>query len=139
MEINNELYAKIEKLSELGNHEADYGNYEDALKYFNDAYDLLPIPKEKWEAYIWLCASIGDMYFSLKKYDMAMDYFERSYAEDSIGNPFILLRIGEIHYELNHKKEAKEYLLRAYMLEGKEIFDGKNQKYYKWLSKNVKM
>lgn len=139
MEINNELYDEIEKLSELGNQEADSDNYENALEYFNRAYDLLPAPKEEWEAYIWLCASIGDMCFLQKKYDMAMNYFQQSYAEDSIDNPFILLRIGEIHYELNNKKEAIEYLLRAYMLEGKKIFDGKNQKYYKWLSKNVKL
>lgn len=56
---------------------------------------------------------------------------------DGISNSFILLRQGEIMYELNEKVRAVEFLLRAYMLEGKEIFDGEDNKYLKFLKENV--
>jgi len=37
--------------------------------------------------------------------------------------------IGELYFELGDFKKADEYLMRAYMLEGKKIFEGEEKKY----------
>ena len=62
---------------------------------------------------------------------------------DGYGNPFIMLRLGECCLEIGDEKNAVEYLLRAYMMEGKEIFepdeDGEDdgQKYFDFLKTHV--
>lgn len=40
-----------------------------------------------------------------------------------------MLRLGQCAYELN-KEDYKEYLLRAYMLAGEEIFEADDEKYF---------
>lgn len=36
-------------------------------------------------------------------------------------------------------EKAKEYLLRAYMFEGEEIFEGSKEKYLEFLQENVNL
>ena len=40
-----------------------------------------------------------------------------------------MLRLGQCAYELG-KQEAAEYLMRAYMLAGEEIFEDEDEKYF---------
>ncbi|GGA28702.1 hypothetical protein GCM10011384_17680 [Psychrobacillus lasiicapitis] len=49
---------------------------------------------------------------------------------DGIENPFIMLRLGETLYELGDVNKAKDYLLRAYILEGYSIFENEEEKYF---------
>ncbi len=53
-------------------------------------------------------------------------------------NPFILLRLGENYLEMEDETNATEFLLRAYMLEGKKIFK-EDWKYFQWLSGHVNL
>lgn len=138
MELKNNLYNEIESLSKKGNKAMEHENYSEALSFFQQAYDLLPVPKEEWEAYTWLMASIGDAYFSKQEYQSSLECFRRCYNNGDIDNPFILLRIGECSFELNDTENAKEFLLRAYMLEGKKIFKHE-PKYFQWLSENIEL
>ena len=39
--------------------------------------------------------------------------------------------MGQCYYELGNYGSAKGYLLKAYMVEGKEIFEGEDDKYIK--------
>jgi hypothetical protein len=41
---------------------------------------------------------------------------------DGLGNPFLLLRLGQCALERGEDSVAADHLARAYMLEGKEIF-----------------
>jgi hypothetical protein len=54
-------------------------------------------------------------------------------------NGFVHLRLGEDLFELKQKEKALDHLLRAYMLEGKEIFDGEDEKYFEFLRQNVEL
>lgn len=56
---------------------------------------------------------------------------------DGLGNPFIQLRLGECFFELGNITKAKEHLLKAYMIEGEEIFEDEPQKYMNLISKNI--
>ncbi len=49
------------------------------------------------------------------------------------------LRLGEDLFELEQKDESLDHLLRAYMLEGKEIFDGEDAKYFEFLSERLEL
>ena len=62
---------------------------------------------------------------------------------EGYGNPFVMLRLGECCLEIGDEKNAIEYLLRAYMFEGREIFepdeDGNDdgKKYFDYLRTHV--
>lgn len=138
MELKDNLYNLIESLSEKGNEAIENERYDEAIAFFQQAYNLLPAPKEEWEAYTWILASIGDAYFSKQEYQSSLNCFRKCYNNGDVNNPFILLRIGENSFELNNREMAKEFLLRAYMLEGKKIFKHES-KYLQWLSDNVEL
>lgn len=54
-----------------------------------------------------------------------------------------MMRLGECCLEIGNEKNALEYLLRAYMLAGKEIFEpddegNDDKKYFEYLKNHVK-
>jgi tetratricopeptide (TPR) repeat protein len=135
MELNNEVYNIITKLSKQGDELADKEQFEAALYAYNKAFEKIPEPVYNWEAATWLLTAIGDMYFQLQKFDKSIDCFlEAQKCPNGIGNPFICVRIGECFFEQNNARKAKEYLLQAYMLAGEEVFADANPKYLEFLS-----
>lgn len=140
LELTEEQQELLEKYCEEGNAEMDKENYSGAIDAFNKALDVLPQPKDDWEATAWISASIGDAYFSEQKYKEALDHLHRAYqiygAEDP--SAFVLLRMGQSYLELKEEKHATDYLHHAYKLEGKELFED-DKKYLKFLSSKVKL
>lgn len=66
------------------------------------------------------------MYFQKEMYAQAHECFEKARGNlsgEGYGNPFIMLRLGECCLEIGDEKNAFEYLLRAYMFEGEDIFE----------------
>ncbi|MFE6076981.1 tol-pal system YbgF family protein [Paenibacillus sp. NPDC057886] len=107
------------------------GEVEQAIKKYLTALKLVPLPKNEWEASTWIYAALGDAYFTNEEYVQAKDsFFNALNCPEGISNPLILLRLGESLVECGELDKAKEYLLRAYMLEGYEIFSEEDQKYY---------
>ncbi|MDE6499238.1 MAG: tetratricopeptide repeat protein [Rikenella sp.] len=137
MELSEQIDKQIEKLSEQGNRAMDKENYEKAIDLFQQALALLPEPKEEWEAYSWLRVSIGDAYFMLEDYVKSEENFRMGYvAGELLDNPFVLLRLGQNYVELEQEERAVEYLLKAYMLEGEDIFE-EEEEYLEWLAERV--
>jgi hypothetical protein len=48
-----------------------------------------------------------------------------------------MLRLGQCYLEDNNTELAQEYLLRAYMMEGRDIFEEESPKYLKFLGDNI--
>lgn len=132
MELSDELYDRIEELSETGNEAMESEDYAKAISCFQEALDILPEPKEDWEAYLWLVGSIGDAHFMMGNYGKSLEFFRKCYNIGETDNPFILLRLGENYLEMEDETNATEFLLRAYMLEGEKIFK-EDWKYFQWL------
>lgn len=131
MELDNDLYEKILKLSNEGNDFIEKGYIDDAIDRYKKAFELIPQPKEKWEASEWLLVALGDACFINKDYESALNYlFDSLKCPNALENPFINLRLGETFFELGNLYKAKEHLLQAYMYEGIEIFNGENEKYF---------
>ncbi|MGO4289143.1 tetratricopeptide repeat protein [Chitinophaga sp. RAB17] len=138
--LPDEVYEKIETLSEEGNVLADEENYDAALAKFTEALQLLPEPKHEWEASTWLNASIGDMLFFKADYSAAANsFFDALNGPDAQAVGFVQLRLGECLYELKQEEQALEHLLRAYMLEGAEIFTEEDPRYLDFLKARVEL
>lgn len=130
MELPREIYKKITSLSAQGDELTENANYAAALRKYWDAFDLLPEPKDQWEAATWLLASIGDANFFGGDYEAGRDNLSFAMrCPDAIGNAFLHLRPGQCHFELGDLDRAAEELTRAFMAEGKQIFENDDPKY----------
>lgn len=137
-EMTDEMQDLLDDLCEQGNEEMDNENYAKAIEYFNKAFATLPEPKDEWEASAWLYTSIGDAYFCMEKPETALDNFQHAYRIFGVENlnPFVLLRIGQCYLDLQDEQNAIEFLLRAYMLDGEDVFEGAEE-YFDFLKSKV--
>ena len=130
----------LNELCEYGNDSMEDDDFDAAIDYFSKALDIVPEPKENWEASAWLYASIGDALFFKNEYERALDKLNlayKIYGTEAI-NPFVLLRLGQCYFHLQDNKNAIDFLLRAYMLAGNEIFEGDDE-YFDFLKANVEL
>jgi tetratricopeptide (TPR) repeat protein len=131
MELQDDLYEEILSLCSEGDELVDTSKYDEAIELYLKALELVPSPKTDWEASTWIYTALGDTCFIKGDYKSAKNYlYDALNCPDGIGNPFILLRLGETLYEIKEAGKAKEYLLRAYMLEGYSIYEDQEEKYF---------
>ncbi|HEY9281498.1 MAG TPA: hypothetical protein VIP51_15615 [Eoetvoesiella sp.] len=123
MELPDDIYQQIESLSEAGNECSDEGDFKGAIENWRQALAVLPEPSLDWEAATWLYASLGDAYYQLADYGMAKDaLFIALSCPDGQGNAFIHYMMGKTLMRLNDAGAVDE-LLRAYMLDGVDLFE----------------
>ena len=123
MMLSTETSRRLDELAITGNRLVDRKDYRAAISAWQQGVDLLPEPKRDWEAYTWLYASIGDSCFQQRRLLDAKDAFENALnGPGGPVNPFIQYRIGQILVRLGDEKKGVDHLLRAYMLDGEDIF-----------------
>jgi len=136
--LSEELNKKIEQLVAEGNVLVDEDDYVSALDKFEDALDLIPNPKNSWEEALWIYASIGDMQVFTEDYESAAEnFFNALNCPDAQENSFLHLRLGQALFELDDKEKALDHLLKAYDIDGEEIFDDEDHKYFEYLKANM--
>ena len=134
MELPDDIYSEVTRLSSAGNTLADTGDYLCAVREFERALRLLPPPTEDWSAAFWLYTAIGDSYFLAGDYERARVALNQAQLfDESLDNPFIWLRRGQVYYELGDTKLADDCLASAYMLGGTEVFDREDPKYAEYI------
>lgn len=131
MELDDKIYAQIIRLCEEGDSLIDEEEFDKAIEKYSNALELVPLPKTDWEASTWIFTALGDTYFINEDYDMAKNNFYNALnCPDGFSNPLILMRLGESLFECRELEKAKEYLLKAYLLEGYKIFNEEDDKYF---------
>lgn len=131
MELQDELYERIVSICSQGDDLVNSFDFENAIIMYSEALDLVPEPKFNWAASTWIYTALGDTCYLNKDFDASKDFFFNAInCPDGVENPFIMLRLGETWYELGDVSKAKEYLLRAYILEGYSIFENEDEKYF---------
>ena len=122
MELQDELYERIVSICSEGDNLVNRFEYENAIKMYLEALYLVPEPKYNWQS-TWIYTALGDTCYINGDFSAAKEFlFNAINCPDGIENPFIMLRLGESLYELGEVNKSKEYLLRAYILEGYSIF-----------------
>lgn len=120
----------IDETANEGNMYFDAGEYAKAVKAWQKGLELLEKPLNMQSEAVWFQTSIADAFFMLGDYQSAYSYLTAAKTNLSGEgyNPFVMLRLGQCCLELG-RDDARQYLLRAYMSEGEEIFDGEDGKY----------
>ena len=133
-ELPAKLLKKITALCEDGDRLGKARDDAAAVDKYHDAWDLIPEPKENWEASTWVLASMGEVYYRNQRYEKALHSFQSAVmCPNGLGNPYIHLRLGQIQFELGDRGAAADELTRAYMGAGEEIFRAEDQKFYQFL------
>lgn len=123
-ELPDDIYEQIEALSEEGNDLSDDDDPAGAEAVWRQAMDLLPEPRVDWEAYTWLSASIGEACYQQGKIDDAVQsFFDALNGPGGQDNPFVHYMLGKSLLKQDQPDRAIDELLRAYMLDGVDIFD----------------
>ena len=124
-EITPEMQAKLDQLAQKGNQYEEEMKFDEALSVWKEGLALIPEPQQFYVQTVWFLAAIGDVYFKRKEFALAHECFDKARGNvsgEGYTNPFIMLRLGECCLEIGDEKNALEYLLRAYLLEGEDIF-----------------
>ena len=139
MQLNKSYTEDIERICRAADDFLDEGNTKEAYRKYKEALDIIPNPKTSYETATWIFVSIGDLFFKNKQYDMARDYFfEAKNCPNGVSNPYVLFRLGQTLVETKDNNQAKEFLLRAYMLVGEDIFWDEDEKYYNVIKDLIK-
>ena len=124
--------------AEEGNVLFDQGKYPQAIEAWLKGLELLKKPLNQQSEAVWFQSSVADALFMQGEYEKAYPYLwdaKSNLTGEGYLNPFVMLRLGQCSYELG-KDDAVEYLMRAYMLAGEEIFETDDKKYFE-LIKNL--
>lgn len=133
------IHAEVKKLSARADQLAKAGNFGDAILLYWDAWDLLPEPKQDWSAALWLLTAIGDANFLNKDYVACRDNLSFAMrVPGAVGNPFLHLRLGQCQFELGNMDRAADELARAYIPEGRGIFNHDDPKYLDFIKSKLK-
>lgn len=140
MQLNKSYIEDIERICRAAEDYVAEGNNDEAYRKYKEALDIIPEPKTAYETATWIFVSIGDLFFKTGKYDVARDYFyEAKDCPNGVSNPYVLFRLGQTLVETNDEADAKEFLLRAYMLVGDDIFWDEDEKYYNVIKEMIKI
>lgn len=138
LELDKRVHAEIERLCALGDGYADKGQHQLAVTEYNTAWELIPAPRNEWEASTWVLAAIADSCFFLGKYTSVRQAVEYALTcPNGWGNPFLHLRLGQVCFEQNDLVQAAEHLTRAYMGTGEKIFSEQDPKYFEFLKTKI--
>ena len=139
IELPDDIYERISDLGEAGNEAAEADDLEGAIASYRQAWDLLPEPKQQWQAATWILGAIGDFQFALGDYAAARDTLTQAMeCAEAVGNPFLHLRLGQAHFETGNMERASDELARAFLIEGTVIFDDEDPKYLALIKDKLK-
>lgn len=145
-ELTPEIQAQMDELAQRGNRLEQEGRLAEAIEAWQEGLALIPEPRQLYGQTVWFLAAIGDVYFQQGEFALAHECFDKARCNltgEGYGNPFVMLRLGECCLEIGDERNALEYLLRAYMFEGEDIFapdeDGTDDgtKYLAFLSSHI--
>lgn len=122
-ELPDDLYEQVTELSEHGNGLLDAGDPAGALRVWSEALLRLPPPHSRWDAAIWLYGSMAEAHYLQEGFAEACDAIRQALAiAAGDANPWLHYMHGKALQRMGDAGAA-DALLRAYMLDGRDIFD----------------
>jgi tetratricopeptide (TPR) repeat protein len=108
----------------------DEGRYAEALDRFQAAWLALPEPRGDQDPAILILAAIADCHFYLGRWEDCRKAIQHAFrCGADVSNPFLRLRLGQSLYELGDEREAANWLVPAYLSEGRALFEPDDPKY----------
>lgn len=130
-ELSDQLYDSIMEDLDKGDDAVENLQLKAAITHYQNGLSKVPSPKTDWEISLHLFTALGDAYFNLEEFEFANENYNQALkCPDALDNGYIWLGLGQSYFELNNLEKAKDALMSAYMLEGDEIFEDVDPKYF---------
>jgi hypothetical protein len=138
--LDPDIYEEIKRCCAKGDELAAAKAFKEALSEYNKAWELVPDPKNEWNASTWILAAIADAAFLAGFKASAREALHYAMTcPGAIGNPLLHLRYGEVLFDAGELDAAADELMRAYMSEGAEIFAAEDPRYLGFLRTRAKL
>ena len=133
-ELPDDVHEAIVVLCKDGDALAEAGDFKAAIEKYDAAFHRVPEPKHSWSATAWVWVAKGDACIGLKDFKTAANLFQSAAFSGELGNPYVHLRLGQCFFELGRMDRAADELARAYQIEGEEIFQDEDPKYFEFVA-----
>jgi hypothetical protein len=121
---------EAERLFNMGEDFTDAQEDEAALRCFSAAWDALPEPRDEQEPAVRILAAAADCQFHLGRWAECRAAVQHAFrCGANVANPFLRLRLGQALYELGDEREAANWLVPAYLSDGRSLFEDDDPKY----------
>ena len=123
--------AQIQQLVDRANDLDDEDRYAESEPLLLEALQLIPDPKEQSGLSVQVYGALGDDYWSQGRLPQAENALRFALlCSGGLTNPFIWMRLGQTLYDQHGvTDESVDALLRAYMLDGAQVFETEDPKY----------
>ena len=134
MELSDEIDGQITLLCQAADNHLGAGEVAVAIERYEEAFALLPVPREQWEAATSILAALADAEFERQGFEAVRRLATRAMdCPGGLGNPFLHLRLGQAAFELGDSDRAKDELARAFMDGGDTVFEADDPKYRRFI------
>ena len=136
---NPSLEEKIVALVEQGNEAHNNKKYPSALSNYQQAWDLLPVPKAEWEMLSqWISSAFFYTFFDMQDYINAKNWAEielEARTSDIDTGP--LINLGMAYKELGQDDQAYHFFSKAYQYGKDRAFKERPKKYLDFYKKKA--
>jgi tetratricopeptide (TPR) repeat protein len=134
------LLKKIQAKMDRGDELLDRDQFAKAQEAFRQAVALIPSPKYRHEISLPAYTALGEGYLFAGYHERALRAFQQALkAPGGVESPLLYLRIGQAYFEIRDYDRAADELTRAYALDGRDVFDGEDDKYLSFLATRIKL
>jgi len=132
----NDIQAKIDQGDEFLNTD----DFTQAVELYRQGLSLIPEPKHLHDISLPAFTALGEAYFYSGNYRKALSAFREALkAPGGVENPLLHLRLGQTYYESGDLNRAADSLTRAYALDGRDVFEGEDDKYLSFLATQIEL
>jgi len=129
--LDDSIYSATVRLYAEATASLERGDFASAVRALAATGDGLPRPFENWDASTRILSTMAEAYWRARAYPHALTALQHAmHCPHAIGDPWLHLRLGQVHLELGDVPRASDELARAYMGAGPEIFAGEDAKYF---------
>jgi tetratricopeptide (TPR) repeat protein len=132
----NDIQARIDDGDVFLNADA----FTQAVELYQQALSMIPEPKPLYDISLPAFTALGEAYFCSGDYHNALSAFREALkAPGGVENPLLHLRLGQAYYESGDLARAAGSLTRAYALDGRDVFEGEDDKYLSFLATRIEL
>ncbi len=124
------IFSRIKRHTEQGDQMMQAENFNQAVKEYQKAWNLLPEPRQLWQISTWIKVAQSEALITMENYTAAKEkILEGIICPGAVDNPLVHLLLGIACYETGDMDCAGKELQIAYELQGEDIFADEDEKY----------
>jgi len=128
-DVNLKLSQEIVDVVELGGELESSGKLVEALKKYNEAWGLLPSPKNTWDLSHWIAKTISSLCLKENDFNNAKEWAILAVETKPPRETSSFIILGASYLGMGEDECARDQLKKAFDMGGERAFQGFDKKY----------